>query len=471
MPSKKYVDLKLRMGLMGLHYKVSLNNWLYAGAGMYTAITGDQGGLFALGIALGATQKLYKNLYLDANFNFGGGGGYRYLVNDGAYINPNVGLQYKAVNYSFGMQFSRFDFYSGQIKSNSLSFFVQIPSIFRFYNHSKAHQRFKHKNLTFDNLEKRTAKKNVQQLRFDFFQPIGNSKKDNGTKLSETLYALGFEFQKYTGEKTFLFIHTDAVYKGLRAGFMDLFFGVGYLAFQSKYFNLFGKLGLGAAGGRIEPEGGLTLYPSTGLDIKVSNKIVLSTHSGYYRAVAGNFEAYTWGFGLKYQSLNFKEATFNKYTYISKGISLGLENQSYFKVAKTDNLNAVLLVDLQLLALLYNYELNKNVYLTSEAGFAYAGKSGGYAQGLVGIGFASSYLAKNKVRVFISLTGGVAGGAGVDTGEGLIVKPTTGFDYILAQNFSIKTSVGKLYAPFGKVNSYNINIGISFSFATLNIIK
>ena len=87
MPSDKFPDLKPTMGLTGLHYQIPINDWLYGGAGFHFAVTGDQGGLFTLGAELGVNKKLYKNLYIDANFHFGGGGGYRYLVNDGGFIN------------------------------------------------------------------------------------------------------------------------------------------------------------------------------------------------------------------------------------------------------------------------------------------------------------------------------------------------------------------------------------------------
>ena len=85
MPNDKFLNLKPTMGMMGLHYNIPLNNWLYTGAGMYAAVTGDQGGLFTLGIELGVNNRLFKNLYFDVNFHFGGGGGYRYLENDGIF--------------------------------------------------------------------------------------------------------------------------------------------------------------------------------------------------------------------------------------------------------------------------------------------------------------------------------------------------------------------------------------------------
>jgi hypothetical protein len=52
------------------------------------------------------------------------------------------------------------------------------------------------------------------------------------------------------------------MYSGLMAGFMDLFFGVGKNFVETDRVNLFAKFGVGAAGGRIFPENGLTIYPS-----------------------------------------------------------------------------------------------------------------------------------------------------------------------------------------------------------------
>ncbi|WP_246143088.1 hypothetical protein [Tenacibaculum adriaticum] len=474
MPSDDFPELKPTMGLTGLHYQVPFNDWLYSGVAIHFAVTGDQGGLFTLGTELGINKQLYKNLYFDANFHFGGGGGYRKYVNDGAFINTNIGLQYKHKNYSVGVQYSYIDFFSGKIKDDAISVFIEIPSVLRLTDYDNAHKNFIATNLSNDNFWQKPIVKNAQQVRFDFFRPFGKSKKDNGTKLDETLYVLGFEYQKYINKKTFVFAHTDAIYKGLRAGFMDLFFGAGYHPYQSKYINLSIKFGIGAAGGRVAPEGGLTMYPSAGIDLKLANNFALSGHGGYYRALDGDLEAYTIGFGIKYFGLNggTQNSSEENISYFkTQGITVSLENQTYFEVAKTDDPNDILSVDLQLLALQFNYDITKNIYLIGEAGFAYGGRSGGYAHGLAGLGFKTNPFFKNKLTGFIDLVGGAAGGAGVDTDEGIVMRPTAGFNYELANDFSITASGGKLYSPFGNVNATNINIGLSFSFATLSVSK
>ncbi len=472
MPSDKFPDLKPTMGLTGLHYQIPFNDWLYGGAAFHFAVTGDQGGLFTLGAEVGINKQLYKNLYVDANFHFGGGGGYRYLVNDGGFINPNIGLQYKKNDYSFGIQYSHVNFYSGEIKSNSVSFFVEIPSILRFTDYNKAHQKFVADNLSSDSFWSKPAVKNAQQVRFDFFKPIGNSRKDdanNQEPLTETLYVIGFEYQKYLNENTFLFAHTDAIYKGLRAGFMDLFIGAGYHPYQSKYINIFGKLGVGAAGGRVAPEGGLMIYPSAGIDLKLFKNIAISGHGGYYRAIAGDLEAYTYGFGLKYFGLNGGTSSEENNIYHTHGLRFEVQNQTYFDVAKFDPPDNRYAIDLQLIGLKINYDLNKWLYIAGEAGFAYDGRSGGYAHGLVGGGIYSPRFFNDRMRGFIEIMAGAGGGAGIDTDEGIITRPTLGLSYDVTNQVSIIASGGRYYSPFGNVNSNNINIGLSFNLSTLSV--
>ena len=114
-------NLEPTMGFMGLNYNIAINDWLYTGVGFHTAITGDQGGLFTLGVNLGINKQLYKSLYFDANVHFGGGGGYRSLVNGGGILIPNIGLQYKKNNFSFGVQYTYVNFFTGIQKNDNIS--------------------------------------------------------------------------------------------------------------------------------------------------------------------------------------------------------------------------------------------------------------------------------------------------------------------------------------------------------------
>ncbi|WP_445748344.1 hypothetical protein [Polaribacter sp.] len=466
-------SLKPRMGFVGLNYNIPLNDWLYTGAGFHTAITGDQGGLFTLGVNLGVNTPIYKNLFFDANVHFGGGGGFRSLVNGGGILYPNAGLQYKTDGFSFGVQYGYVNFFTGIQKNDNVSFFIEIPSLVRVSSYKDSQKTFEVNNLNTDEFWKKPAIKNVQQVTFDYFFPIGMSRADATTTppyrpLRETLSILGFEYQRYLNPNTFIYAHVDAMYSGLVSGFMDLFFGVGKNFIETKHVNFFAKMGIGAAGGRIFPEGGLTMYPNVGFDVRLTDKFGISTHGGYHRAIGGTFEAYTAGFSLKFYGLSggIKDPfTGNTVTEIkTRGIGIGVQNQSYFKVAKDDNTT----VNLEMIALKLFYDLNKQFYLIGETSFAYEGKSGGYAHGILGLGVKSNPFFKEKISVFSEIMGGVAGGAGVDTGEGIMVRPSIGMNYHLNDDFLLNISAGQLWMPYGRVNSTNLNIGFTYNISILN---
>lgn len=470
--------LEQKMGFIGLNYNIPLNDWLYTGAGFHGAITGDQGGLFTLGVNLGVNKQIYKNLYFDANIHFGGGGGYRTLVGGGGIIYPNIGLQYKKKGYSFGVQYGYMNFFTKIQKDDNISFFIEIPTTLRTGSYADANKTFSVDNLNTDEFWDKPAVKSVQQITFDYFFPRGNSRSDASTTpkyhpISHTLSILGFEYQKYLTENTFIYAHVDAMYGGLTAGFMDVFFGAGKNLKITNRINLFGKLGIGAAGGRIYPEGGLTMYPNVGADVKITDKFGLSAHGGYHKAIGGvaSFEAYTAGFSIKYYGLSggTKEPFTGK--NISKiktqGIQLSVQNQTYFDVAKFGIPDS----DLQLIALKVNYDLNHRFYFAGETSFAYLGKSGGYAHGIFGLGMKSNKFLNDKFSSFLELSAGVAGGGRVDSGEGVLIRPTAGINYHVNNNLSFNASGGHMISPWGNVSSTNINIGLTYGFSILNAKK
>jgi hypothetical protein len=59
----------------------------------------------------------------------------------------------------------------------------------------------------------------------------------------------------------------------------------------------------------------------------IANKIAFSSHVGYYSAIAGDLEAYTFGVGVKY--LGFNDGTENYTSFRTRGIRTGVQNQTY----------------------------------------------------------------------------------------------------------------------------------------------
>ncbi|WP_288955663.1 hypothetical protein [uncultured Polaribacter sp.] len=480
-PNKTYSNgytIKPKMGLMGINYNIPLTDWLYTGGGFHGAVYGDQGGLFTLGINLGVNTKIYKNIHFDANVHFGGGGGFRSLVGGGGIIYPSAGLQYKTNGYSFGVQYGYVNFFTKIQRGDNFSFFVEIPTTLRKTSYKNSLKEFTVNDKVSDKFWIKPAVKSVQMVTFDFLFPRGSTRNDgngdftNTTPITQTLSLLGFEYQKYITDNTFIYAHVDAMYKGLVAGFMDVFIGAGKNFIETKYINFYGKFGIGAAGGRIFPENGLTIYPSAGFDLKLSEQMGLSAHGGYHRAVGGTFEAYTTGISLKYYGLSggIKDPFTQEKAKVIKtqGLQIGFQNQTYFNVAKSNNNPSS---DLQLIALKINYDLNQRFYLSGETSFAYLGKSGGYAHGILGLGIRSNKFMNQKFSTFLELSAGVAGGGKVDSGEGILIRPTAGINYHLNDELSLHISGGQMWSPFGNVNSSNINIGLNYGLSILKAKK
>lgn len=470
-------DLFPRTGILGLNYNIPLNDWLYTGAGFHAASIGDQGGLFTLGVNLGVNFPIYKNLYFDTNVHFGGGGGFRSLVNGGAILYANTGLQYKFKKFSFGIQYGYLDFITGIQGDDNVSFFVEIPTTVRAGSYKNAQQEFIVNDNFSNDFWKKPAVKSVQQVTFDFFFPMGDTRTDgqgnfnNAQPITQTLYIIGFEYQRYLDFNTFLYAHVDTMYRGLRAGFMDLFFGIGQNFLETEYVNFFAKFGIGAAGGRIFPENGLTMYPNAGFDIRFSEHFGLSVHGGYHRSLGATFEALTAGASLKYYGLSGgikdPESLENGRVIKTQGVQLGVQNQTYYDVAILDRPDR----DLQQLAIKLNYDISHRFYVAGEASFAYEGGAGGYAHGLFGIGVKSNRFFNERISLFAEAAGGVAGGGGVDSGEGVLVRPTAGINFHFNDDLNLNVSAGQMWSPYGNVNSSNLNIGLTYSFSVLNLKK
>ena len=155
-------------------------------------------------------------------------------------------------------------------------------------------------------------------------------------------------------------------------------------------------------------------------------------------------------------------------TIKTQGVQIGVQNQTYFDVAIIDRSRDP---DLQQIALKINYDITKRFYVAGEASFAYDGGAGGYAHGLFGLGIKSNRFFNKRISLFAEAAGGVAGGGGVDSGEGILIRPSAGINYHINDDFNFNVSGGQMWSPYGNVNSTNINIGFTYSLSIINLKK
>ena len=472
MPNDEDGNPEINMGLTGIHYNLFVNKSTYAGLGFYGSVNGKRGGLFTLGINLGIKKNLTKKLFIDTGFHFGGGGGASAPDGGGAMFLPhlNFGYQFKKFSTTIGYSYINF-FDKGNIVNNQLRIGVQIPLSYdysEFNNKEKSFSTNKLKETKWNQFSKRISLK----LHEDNLSPYGDSQLTDYTSLKgKTIRLAGFEIASYFTNNWFAYFRADGAFHGIQGGYMDLFLGAGYRFTMNKNrTNILTKFAIGAGGGGgVDSGGGFLIYPDISIEQKLFQNIYFSINKGYLLSPDQLFTSSTLGFGLKYyvNQQGIKQKNQNYYTQTKfKGIEISIGQEMYFDAKRmlqpTENLHQI--------AMQVNLFLNKSLYISGHTSFANFGNAGAYAEGIVGIGYQTKPLINNKIEIFTQILAGAAGGGDISTGQGLIIKPSIGFNYKLNNKLSFKSSIGKVKARGGTLNSTSINFGLNYriSFLTAN---
>jgi len=460
------------MGFTGVHYNLFLNNWAYAGLGIYGAVSGERGGFFTLGVNAGFKHYFYNNFYTDIGFHFGGGGGAGAPDGGGAFILPHVNLGHDFEDFSLNMGYSFINFFDGGlIKNHQFNVALEIPLDFEYTDYKQAEKEYNLPELETTNWKGKT-KRTALLLHQNNLKIRGRTQRANGTPYNgETIRLAGFELSTYFTDNIFAFVKVDGAFAGIQAGYMDVFLGAGYhYSFNRNRTNLLAKFGVGAGGGGgIDTEGGFLIYPDVSLEQKIVNDMYLAVNAGLVMSPNANIFTNSYGVGLKYYiERNGTEATTNNYTTGKlKGLEVITKHDIYFGAQRMSRSN----LDLHQISLQVNLDLNKNFYVAGQTSFANFGDAGAYAEGIVGLGVRTNPFLNEKVTVFLQGLGGAAGGGGISTGEGFIIKPSAGFNFDLNEKLSLRASGGYIKAKGGTLSTSFVNLGVSYKIAFLKLNK
>lgn len=456
------------MDFTGIHYNAMLNDWSYAGLGFYGAVGGERGGFFTLGLNLGIKKEIYKNLFVDAGLHFGGGGGAAAPDGGGAFILPHVILGYDFKNFSISGGWSYIDFFdAGAINGNQLYASVQIPLNYDYSNFDNRQLELDTESLNNTEWDKKSHRISAM-VHLNNLSVRGDSKFLDGSSMDgRTMRLAGFEFSSFVNDDWFYFIKADGAYSGIPAGYMDIFIGGGYhLSMNKNRTNIQAKFGIGAGGGGgVDTKGGFLIYPDISIEQKVYDNLYLSINKGYLMSPDSHFLSSTLGFGLKYyvekDGIQSKNISRNK--TILKGIQTILKQDWYLDASRNGGFEQ----DMHQISLQINVFLNKYIYGAGQTSFANFGDAGAYAEGIVGLGVQSNNYFNNRVSIFAQVLGGAAGGGGISTGEGLIVKPSAGINVRLTNSLNLRGGVGYIKARGGSLSSVFGNFGLSYNLSFL----
>ena len=472
MPLNKFGEPEINMGITGIHYNLWLNKSIYGGVGFYGSVNGKRGGMFTLGVNFGMKSMLTHQLFIDTGFHLGAGGGASTPDGGGAMFLPHVSLGYQFKNFSTTVGYSHINFFDkGNIDGQQLRIGVQIPISFNyasFKNKEKNYTTESLKNSTWNRFSKRIS----MMMHLNNLSPYGDSQFTDGVSLKgKTIRLAGFEFDSYFNDHWFAFFKADGAFHGIQGGYMDLFLGGGYhFSMNKNRTNILAKFGVGAGGGGgADTGGGFLIYPDISIEQLLFKDIYFSINKGYLMNPNNHFTSTTLGFGLKYYVNHSGITTKNKTTLTKskfKGIEIIIGQEMYLNAKRmlqpTENLHQI--------ALQLNLFLTKNVYLAGHTSFANFGNAGAYAEGIVGVGYQTKPLLSKKVNLFTQILAGAAGGGDISTGQGLIVKPSIGINYLINDKLKIRTLIGKVKARGGELNSTSISLGLTYnlSFLTAN---
>jgi len=469
MPITNIPDEK-NMGFTGIHYNLLLNKNFYTGVGLYGAITGARGGFFTLGVNAGIKKYFSTNLYLDTGFHFGGGGGAAAPDGGGAFILPHFNLGYNFKYFTLNSGWSYVDFFDkGLIKGNQFNVSLEIPLNFEYSDYKSAENEYRLESLKTTKWNQKSKRSSVM-IHGNNLKVVSDLPLTDGTPLTgTTINLIGFEYASYFHKNWFTFLKVDGAYNGIRAGYMDVFFGGGYLfPILKNNTNILAKFGVGAGGGGgVESGGGFMIYPDLSIEQKLFNDIYISLNKGYLLTPNQKFSTSTFGVGLKYY-IERNGVVNTKQSYNSaklKGVEVIVKQDLYFNAERDLQPTE----DMHQISMQINVDLNKNVFVAGQTSFANFGNAGAYAEGLVGLGLKTTPFFNNTISLYSQFLGGAAGGGAISTGQGLIIKPTLGLDYEVSKTLSLRFSGGYVKAIVGKLSSPLINFGVKYNISFLKL--
>ena len=469
--SIKMPDNDGSMGLLGFYYLAKVSPFINGGIVGYSAISGNQGGLFVLGIEGNIYHRLISKLWINYGLFVGGGGG-KVGTGNGSMIRSQIGLSYDFERFKVGANYSYVSFPDSRIQGKQVGLSIAIPTKFYYtnpnfigrtindlnmLNHSSS-------NIVFNRIYMGIIVKN-------YFQEVA-TKNTFGEVQDNTIWLTGFELGRFMTKNTYILLKTSGAFKGNPHGYMDFLAGIGYnYPFIPKYLSLTGKITAGSGGGGyVETGGGLLVETNIGLTLNFTPNIAMQIDGGYLNSPYGNLKAISLTSKLLY-SIETASIAPTTRTKSAEGIynfntwAIRITNQVYKHPKRNQNIAND---NVHLICVKFDKLLNKYIFLTGQAHSAYSGNYvGGYAAGLVGVGIQSKTIFNDQVKANAEMLIGAGGGGHLAIGQGAIAQSVFGLTYNFNNYFGVRLSTGELFALKDDLRNDIIDLGLVINFATL----
>jgi len=421
----------------------------YFGQSLYSAVSGDAGGLFVGGFELSKKSRIKNNKHFEIGGFVGGGGGASLVPGDGMMSKVFINMKQKLFSdYSGSIGLSFVNITGSNISTAGLNFAVS---------------KSKHYAMSFGHLDGQvnsgrvliSVKPIVKQFLFN-----GNLKR-SGPVLNK-MYLTGIEaaFSQRPRSLSESFMQTTGAFYGDGEGYADIQFGyriktsqVGFRGFMET------AVGFGG-GGDVDTGGGLLGSLGVGMSVPILFGSELELGLQKIKSLGGAFDALS---PFIKTSINFnkKEKAYEvrRLWQLSIGLSNQQANSDYRKPGNNNASPTLIENSIDLF-------LTKKTYFIGNAQTVIAGDAGGYAIGLLGIGYAEPL--NDYFTVAFEGKFGAAGGGGVDTNGGIVGAVNLELDYNIKDNLALSFGFGQMQNLHGKggANPVTIHLGLKTKFVT-----
>jgi hypothetical protein len=445
------------MGIVGMSYLFELSPHLHMGPSAYGAMTGSQGGFFALGGETDFQYPLINHLEAGAGIFIGGagGGGHNYLWGGGLMVRPHLDILYNWKNIKTGISLVNNRFPNqGQVDSTEIGLVFSVDQDFGYFDTSKS------KNTSWAMFRDGFGFDRVIGV-IGSYLPSQQVKKNDGSPSPNHMAYAGIRAEQKLNDTFYWGVEAAGAASGGSGGYAEVLgiFGAEQIIFSDLNLGVRGGLGLGG-GGNVSVGGGLLVKGSGYLSYEISSNLKLGLETGFIDAPSGRFIS----------------------SFISSNLIIDLDHPwlvtsppsatEYELIAGASHVFGAQRVnhtkrDLDLLGIQLNRYLNENFYLTGLAASAYSGDASGFSVGLFGLGLRSDTI-WGDLRLGTQMMLGAAGGGGVDSSGGAVINPSLFAELGLSKHLRLRTNVSQLISISGNLNTTCLDVALSFNYETLH---
>lgn len=425
---------------------------LHFGQTLYSAAAGDAGGLFVGGFALAKRWQVGNKTQLELGGFIGGGGGAALVGGDGLMTRAHISLRRQLFgNFSGNLGLSYVDISGSPISTPALSFGLSRNTDFAFAG------GYLDSGVTSGRVLL-AAKPLIKQ-----FHTSGNRTRSGRALKTMTLVGVEASFAASPSARRETFIQATGAVAGDGEGYADIQVGYRWKT-SAKGLRAFADIATGfGGGGDVDTGGGLLVSAGAGVAIPIARGFELEFGAQATTAVDGDLDAIapyvrtSLTFGAKNRAYQTQH-----HWQLSMGMSLQSPNTGFRKPGVLATASPALVetsVDLF---------VGKHLYLTGNAQTVAGGHAGGYAIGLMGLGY--EFPLSKRWNVSVEGMLGAAGGGGIDTGGGLVAAAKLELDYAINDKVALSAGIGKMETLRGNggAKPVTFHLGLKTRFTTFH---